>query len=99
MCAAALRDIGLIHVVYAARNDRFGGCGSVLSVHDAPMDGWPSLVLRPSVDEYRVRAIILLRQFYLMENTSGLSLSVSFDLILAPKPRTKARRTLNLTVD
>jgi len=32
MCAAALRQMGIIHVVYGCGNERFGGCGSVLSV-------------------------------------------------------------------
>lgn len=33
MCAAALRDVGIKGVVFGCSNDRFGGCGSVLSVH------------------------------------------------------------------
>ena len=33
MCAAALRILGLGRVVYGCRNDRFGGCGSVYSLH------------------------------------------------------------------
>ena len=34
MCASALAQIGLRRVVFGASNDRFGGCGSVLSIHD-----------------------------------------------------------------
>ena len=34
MCASALRQIGLRKVVFGAANDKFGGCGSVLSIHD-----------------------------------------------------------------
>lgn len=34
MCAAALRDIKIKNVVFGCSNDRFGGCGSVLSVHN-----------------------------------------------------------------
>ena len=33
MCAAALRDVEIKAVVFGCSNDRFGGCGSVLSVH------------------------------------------------------------------
>lgn len=34
MCASALRQIGVRRVVYGAGNDKFGGCGTVLSIHD-----------------------------------------------------------------
>jgi tRNA-specific adenosine deaminase 2 len=34
MCAAALRIVGLQSVVYGCGNERFGGCGSVLSIHE-----------------------------------------------------------------
>lgn len=31
MCAAALSLIGVRHVYFGCRNDKFGGCGTVLS--------------------------------------------------------------------
>jgi len=34
MCAAALRIVGLNHIVYGCPNPRFGGCGSTLDVHE-----------------------------------------------------------------
>lgn len=34
MCAAALREVKIKMVVFGCSNDRFGGCGSVLSVHN-----------------------------------------------------------------
>lgn len=34
MCAAALSILGIGKVFYGCENDRFGGCGSVLSVHE-----------------------------------------------------------------
>jgi len=37
MCACALRLTGINHVVYGCDNDRFGGCGSVLDVHNKPL--------------------------------------------------------------
>jgi tRNA-specific adenosine deaminase 2 len=33
MCASALRQLQLRKVYFGCRNDRFGGCGSVLNVH------------------------------------------------------------------
>jgi tRNA-specific adenosine deaminase 2 len=33
MCASALRQLGIKKVFYGCANDRFGGCGSVLSVN------------------------------------------------------------------
>lgn len=34
MCASALRQLGIMRVVYGAGNERFGGNGSVLGLHD-----------------------------------------------------------------
>ncbi|XP_054716993.1 tRNA-specific adenosine deaminase 2-like [Uloborus diversus] len=34
MCCAALRSLSILRVSYGCANDRFGGCGTVLSVHD-----------------------------------------------------------------
>lgn len=34
MCASALRQLGVRGVVYGCGNDKFGGCGSVLSLHE-----------------------------------------------------------------
>ncbi|CAM1305221.1 ADAT2 (predicted) [Pycnogonum litorale] len=33
MCISALRSLDVRKVIYGCSNDRFGGCGSVLSVH------------------------------------------------------------------
>lgn len=33
MCASLLRQYGIGEVVYGAGNDKFGGCGGVLSIH------------------------------------------------------------------
>lgn len=40
MCAAALRDIKIKNVVFGCSNDRFGGCGSVLSIHNGRWVIW-----------------------------------------------------------
>ena len=34
MCASAIAQIGVSRVVFGASNDRSGGCGSVLSLHE-----------------------------------------------------------------
>ena len=34
MCASALRQMGIKEVIYGCGNDKFGGCGSVLGIHD-----------------------------------------------------------------
>lgn len=34
MCAAALSLVGVGRVFYGCGNDRFGGCGSILPVHE-----------------------------------------------------------------
>lgn len=34
MCASALRQVGIRKVLYGCSNDRFGGCGGVLKIHD-----------------------------------------------------------------
>lgn len=33
MCASAISQIGIKRAVFGASNERFGGCGSVLSLH------------------------------------------------------------------
>jgi tRNA-specific adenosine deaminase 2 len=38
MCAAALAQIGFAKVIFGCRNDRFGGCGSILHLHDLKME-------------------------------------------------------------
>jgi tRNA(Arg) A34 adenosine deaminase TadA len=35
MCAGALSLLGIAEVFYGAANDKFGGCGSILSVHQS----------------------------------------------------------------
>jgi tRNA(Arg) A34 adenosine deaminase TadA len=34
MCAAALADLGIGRVVFGCRNEKFGGCGSILHLHN-----------------------------------------------------------------
>lgn len=70
MCAAALRILGLTKVIYGCANERFGGCGSVLSVHT---DDLPTLgpAYPCSAGLYAQQAVDLLKDFYKGENINA----------------------------
>lgn len=81
MCASTLRQFGIRSVFFGCGNERFGGTGTVLSVHsdttlDRPYPSYGGL--------YRNEAINLLRRFYMQENEK------------APQPQPKQERELNL---
>mmetsp|Transcript_10463 Transcript_10463/g.11975 ORF Transcript_10463/g.11975 Transcript_10463/m.11975 type:complete len:275 (+) Transcript_10463:171-995(+) len=70
MCAAALAKIGIGRLFFGCRNNRFGGCGSLMHLHEA--DFFPS---DPSHLGYPIytgileeEAVSLLRSFYNREN-------------------------------
>ena len=69
MCAAALRMCGICNVVFGCCNDRFGGNGSVLSVHNSHS----SLMKAYQVESgaQAERAMSLLTQFYKNENKNA----------------------------
>lgn len=76
MCTAALRLLHIAVVVFGCRNERFGGCGSVLDVAsaDLPQTGTRfQFVPGHRSDE----AIQMLKTFYQQENPN------------APKPKTR----------
>ncbi|TDH00733.1 hypothetical protein EPR50_G00191690 [Perca flavescens] len=76
MCAAALRLLNIPVVVYGCRNERFGGCGSVLDVSsaDLPQTG----TTFKCVSGHRAEeAVEMLKTFYKQENPN------------APKPKTR----------
>lgn len=87
MCASALKQMGIRKVVFGCGNDRFGGNGTVLSIHrdsSTTVDGavdFDETRLIPGIK--RREAILLLRYFYVRENGR------------APKPRTKAERKMD----
>eukprot|EP00730_Choanoeca_flexa_P012970 TRINITY_DN4829_c0_g1_i3.p1 TRINITY_DN4829_c0_g1~~TRINITY_DN4829_c0_g1_i3.p1 ORF type:complete len:183 (+),score=30.94 TRINITY_DN4829_c0_g1_i3:36-584(+) len=84
MCAYALRLMGLTKVVFGCGNEHFGGCGSVLSIHNhgASADFPDALhVTRGVLPE---AAINMLRRFYVQVNPD------------APEPRQKKSRELKL---
>ncbi|SCV05507.1 LANO_0H09010g1_1 [Lachancea nothofagi CBS 11611] len=82
MCASALKQLGVQKVVFGCGNERFGGNGSILSIHKdsctAPQNKHWSI---PGI--LRKEAIMLLRYFYVRENERS------------PKPRAKANRKLD----
>jgi tRNA-specific adenosine deaminase 2 len=79
MCASALRQLKIRAVYFGCANDRFGGCGSVLSVNSDPA---PERPYRAYPGFFREEAIMLLRRFYIQENEK------------APVPKTKKSREL-----
>ncbi|KAI1303133.1 tRNA-specific adenosine deaminase 2 [Halotydeus destructor] len=69
MCARALRHLAIDSVFYGCSNERFGGCGSVLPVHNDPEISDQPLTCYPVMD--KERAIELLRKFYDGENPNA----------------------------
>ncbi|SCU88165.1 LADA_0E08570g1_1 [Lachancea dasiensis] len=85
MCASALKQLGIQKVVFGCGNERFGGNGSILSIHrDSCTVPQNKHELIPGV--LRKEAIMLLRYFYVRENERS------------PKPRAKANRKLDVSV-
>lgn len=78
MCASAIKQLGVKKVVYGCPNDRFGGNGTVLSIHQDHINR--------DYQSYggilRTEAIQLLRNFYIQENLS------------APQPKVKKNREI-----
>ncbi|CAI5709635.1 unnamed protein product [Peronospora destructor] len=70
MCAGALARVSIKRVYFGCHNDRFGGCGSVLNLHER------SALLNSSVHRgfpcrsgiLKDEAITLLKMFYTSEN-------------------------------
>ena len=85
MCAAALDQLHIRAVYFGCGNDRFGGCGSILSMHRNHTTGELAFLMYPGIR--RQAAIMLLRQFYMQENPS------------APSPQLKASRKLKADFD
>lgn len=76
MCASALRLLHIPFVVYGCKNERFGGCGSVL---DVPSDDLPHTGTSfKCISGYRAEeAVEMLKTFYKQENPN------------APKPKVR----------
>ena len=81
MCASAIRLKNLAHVVYGCDNERFGGCGSVLSISSlADNDECNGTWFRVEKSFGKEASINLLQRFYTNENP------------FAPIPKTKDQR-------
>lgn len=103
MCASALRQYGIRAVYFGCLNDRFGGCGGVMTVHsdhsvDPPYPVYGGL--------FREEAIMLLRKFYVQENNKGETHAplpvrnwyVSAHNVTAPDPKPKKNRELKTEI-
>ncbi|KAK0209276.1 cytidine deaminase-like protein [Desarmillaria ectypa] len=84
MCGSALRQLGIKEVFYGCANDRFGGCGSVLGTNETYHPVHP--VYKAIGGYLREEAIMILRRFYITENTN------------APVPKSKANRVLKTEI-
>ena len=82
MCASALSQLGIAKCYFGCRNDKFGGCGSVLSVHDDALGDAPAISAVSGVREDE--AVALMRLFYAQENVN------------APEPQKRTRRQIEL---
>lgn len=79
MCAHALRLIGLTRVVFGCHNERFGGCGSTMNIHnlptsaplESPARGKELPPLELTVGVCKKEAIALLQLFYEGENPNA----------------------------
>ncbi|OCH84027.1 cytidine deaminase-like protein [Obba rivulosa] len=85
MCASALRQMGIKEVFYGCENDRFGGCGSVLGVN-SKLEHPKHSPYKATGGYMREEAILVLRRFYITENTN------------APAPKSKANRVLKTEI-
>ncbi|KAE8552876.1 hypothetical protein EYB25_004255 [Talaromyces marneffei] len=80
MCASLLRQYNIRRVFFGCANERFGGTGSVLSLHSDPCID-PRYPVHSGI--FKNDAILLLRRFYIQENEN------------APNPKPKRNRELN----
>jgi len=95
MCAGALGLLKIRRVVFGCKNERFGGCGSILNVHEAPHLRH-KYVAEAGLME--AEAVALFKSFYARENQQGarretgfvvrLILSSSFPFLLTHPPLT-----------
>ncbi|MEQ2297160.1 tRNA-specific adenosine deaminase 2 [Ameca splendens] len=76
MCAAALRLMNIPLVVYGCRNERFGGCGSVLDISSANLRH-TGTTFRCVAGHRAQEAVEMLKTFYKQENPN------------APRPKTR----------
>ncbi|CAL1358315.1 unnamed protein product [Linum trigynum] len=78
MCAAALSILGMKEVYYGCANDKFGGCGSVLSLHSVNPQSLTSGEVRQEGKGFKCsggimasEAVALFRSFYEQGNPNA----------------------------
>ncbi|KAK8808424.1 hypothetical protein WA158_008325 [Blastocystis sp. Blastoise] len=64
MCASALSQIGIRKVYFGAHNDKFGGCGSILCIHNDRTYGEKHHQYEIESGLMKEEAILLLQKFY-----------------------------------
>eukprot|EP00371_Babesia_bovis_P002533 XP_001611180.1 cytosine deaminase [Babesia bovis T2Bo] len=89
MCATALHIVGLTDIYYGCDNEKFGGCGSVLSLHEGYGD-FPPLNCHKGIRAEE--AIQLLQTFYASGNPKGRYLLLEYNP--CPAPESKRHRKL-----
>ncbi|GFQ02389.1 tRNA-specific adenosine deaminase 2 [Phtheirospermum japonicum] len=86
MCASALSIIGIKEVYYGCGNDKFGGCGSILSLHTSIYNfifcsgGVSRKEFKCTGGIMATEAINLLRNFYEQGNPNGEHFNVATEL-------------------
>jgi len=75
MCAGALGLLKIRRVVFGCKNERFGGCGSILNVHEAPHLRH-KYVAEAGLME--AEAVALFKSFYARENQQGARRETGF---------------------
>ncbi|KAG5221490.1 prolyl oligopeptidase [Salix suchowensis] len=102
--------MGIKQVFFGCENDRFGGCGSVLGVNSQYEAINVKVLPHPTHSSYaaisgymREEAILILRRFYITENSNGdtslcLHLLSVIDSDAAPMPKSKANRVLKTEI-
>jgi tRNA-specific adenosine deaminase 2 len=75
MCAAALATVGIRRIVFGCKNDRFGGCGSLLHLHAKEENVDAAIPSHATASGYEIKsgvlesdAVTVLRSFYDREN-------------------------------
>ncbi|CAN1227396.1 tRNA-specific adenosine deaminase TAD2 [Linum perenne] len=78
MCSAALSILGIKEVYYGCANDKFGGCGSILSLHSSNLQPQSRFVYEVAAKGFKciggimaAEAVSLLRNFYEQGNPNA----------------------------
>ncbi|KAL5059020.1 hypothetical protein RYX36_030624 [Vicia faba] len=71
MCASALSNLGIKEVIYGCSNDKFGGCGSILSLHLSDAVSPNKRGFKCAGGILATEAVLLFRTFYEQGNPKG----------------------------